>query len=445
MFKLFAAALLLIAVAAAAGPTKNRVLVLLESPALKQSHSVYLKSLEDRGFQVTLKRADDSNLALIKFGEFVYDHLVIFAPGVQDFGGSINVAEISNFIDRGGNVLVAGSSKLGDAIRELATENGFEFDEEPTSVIDHHNYDATLDAGDHTTVVVDPKNLIKAKLITGNSETFGPILYRGIALVSSSSNKLKLDVLTASTTSYSFAPGKAVNEYPAAIGRSTVLVGALQARNNARVILTGSIDMFSDEFINANVAQAGAKPTKSGNGDFVNSLTKWVFQEVGVLRVKSVTHHKVGEAKPPREYTITEDVEYSIEIEELREGKWIPFEAKDVQLEFVRIDPFVRTYLKGSNGKFKTVFKLPDVYGVFKFLVDYRRVGYTHLFDVQQVSVRPLLHTQYERFLRSAYPYYVSSISMMAGVFLFSFVFLYFREPTKVVTTTTTTETKKIK
>ena len=445
MFKILAAALLLTALAStAAGPTKNRVLVLLESPALKQSHSIYLKSLEDRGFQVTLKRADDSNLALIKFGEFVYDHLIIFAPGVQDFGGSLSVAEITNFIDRGGNVLVAGSSKLGDAIRELATENGFEFDEEPTAVIDHHNYDATLDGGDHTTIIVDPKNLIKAKLITGNSETFGPILYRGISLISSSSNKLKLDVLTGSTTAYSFAPGKAVNEYPSAIGRSTVLVGALQARNNARVIITGSVDMFSDEFINANVAKAGVKPTKSGNGEFVKSLTKWVLQEVGVIRVKSVTHHKVGEKNPPREYTITEDVEYSIEIEELREGKWVPFEAKDVQLEFVRIDPFVRTYLKGTNGKFKTVFKLPDVYGVFKFLVDYRRIGYTHLFDVQQVSVRPLLHTQYERFLRSAYPYYVSSISMMVGVFLFSFVFLYFREPTKVVTTTTI-ETKKIK
>uniref|UniRef100_A0A914Q4A8 Dolichyl-diphosphooligosaccharide--protein glycosyltransferase 48 kDa subunit n=1 Tax=Panagrolaimus davidi TaxID=227884 RepID=A0A914Q4A8_9BILA len=112
---------------------------------------------------------------------------------------------------------------------------------------------------------------------------------------------------------------------------------------------------------------------------------------------------------------------------------------------FVLIHLFVHILKDLVNGKFKTVFKLPDVYGVFKFLVDYRRVGYTHLFDVQQVSVRPLLHTQYERFLRSAYPYYVSSISMMAGVFLFSFVFLYFREPTKVVTTTTTTETKKIK
>ena len=91
------------------------------------------------------------------------------------------------------------------------------------------------------------------------------------------------------------------------------------------------------------------RPTKSGNGEFAKALTKWVFQEVGVLRVKSVDHHKVGEKQPPREYTITEDVEYTIEIEELREGKWVPFEAKDVHLEFVRIDPFVRTVLKGTS------------------------------------------------------------------------------------------------
>uniref|UniRef100_A0A1I7WYB2 Dolichyl-diphosphooligosaccharide--protein glycosyltransferase 48 kDa subunit n=1 Tax=Heterorhabditis bacteriophora TaxID=37862 RepID=A0A1I7WYB2_HETBA len=82
-----------------------------------------------------------------------------------------------------------------------------------------------------------------------------------------------------------------------------------------------------------------------------------------------------------------------------------------------------------KGGRLSTRFKLPDVYGVFKFLIDYRRVGYTHLHDVQQVSVRPLLHTQYERFLRSAYPYYASSFSMMVGVLLFSLVFLHFKEP----------------
>jgi len=45
--------------------------------------------------------------------------------------------------------------------------------------------------------------------------------------------------------------------------------------------------------------------------------------------------------------------------------------------------------------------------------------------------VRPLQHTEYERFIPSAYPYYVSAFSMMAGVFLFSIVFLHYKDDTK--------------
>lgn len=41
--------------------------------------------------------------------------------------------------------------------------------------------------------------------------------------------------------------------------------------------------------------------------------------------------------------------EYSVVIEMLSKGSWVPFDGKDIQLEFVRIDPFVRTYLK-KNG-----------------------------------------------------------------------------------------------
>lgn len=37
-----------------------------------------------------------------------------------------------------------------------------------------------------------------------------------------------------------------------------------------------------------------------------------------------------------------------MEVEELKNNKWVPFDGKDVQLEFVRIDPFVRTTLKNK-------------------------------------------------------------------------------------------------
>jgi len=272
-------------------------------------------------------------------------------------------------------------------------------------------------------------------LIVGQKAKLGPVLFKGVSLSYNDENKLRLSVLNAQTTAYAFNPDSPITEYPQAIGKSTILIGALQARNNARVVLTGSLRLFSDEFFNAEVQRAGSadKPVKSGNAELAIALSKWVFKESGVLRVVSVKHHKAGEKVPPREYTITEDVSYEISIEELKDGKWTPFAGKDVQLEFFRIDPFVRTTLINKNGKLRADFKLPDVYGVFKFLVDYRRVGYTHLFDVQQVSVRPFLHTQYERFVHSAYPYYVSSFSMVVGVLLFSLVFLYHKESPVVV------------
>jgi len=110
----------------------------------------------------------------------------------------------------------------------------------------------------------------------------------------------------------------------------------------------------------------------------------------------------------------------------------VPFDGKDIQLEFVRIDPFVRTVLqRGSDGLFRAEFKIPDVYGVYQLKVDYTRIGYTFLHSATQVSVRPLEHTQYERFIVSAYPYYASAFSMIGGVFLFSIIFLHFREDVK--------------
>lgn len=63
---------------------------------------------------------------------------------IVEFGGSVNVPEILSFIDNGGNVLVTAGARVGDALRDLAAECGFEYDEDKTAVIDHVNYDVVL-------------------------------------------------------------------------------------------------------------------------------------------------------------------------------------------------------------------------------------------------------------------------------------------------------------
>ncbi|KAK2521558.1 hypothetical protein Q9233_010802 [Columba guinea] len=466
--------LLAVLAAAEGGP---RTLVLLENGNLRDTHSLFFRSLADRGFDLTFRTADDASLSLIKYGEFLYDNLIIFSPSIEDFGGNINVETITAFIDGGGSVLVAASSDIGDPLRELGSECGIEFDEERTAVIDHHNYDIS-DPGQHTLIVADTENLLKAPTIVGRA-ALNPILFRGVGMVADPDNPLVLDILTGSSTSYSFFPDKPITQYPHAVGKNTLLIAGLQARNNARVVFSGSLDFFSDAFFNSAVQKAapGSKRySQTGNYELAVALSRWVFKEEGVLRVGAVSHHRVGELAPPNAYTVTDLVEYSIVIEKLSDGKWVPFDGDDIQLEFVRIDPFVRTFLKRnggspgsgpffvgsptifwwvfppwgrfrclffaasplnvtsisfSGGKYSVRFKLPDVYGVFQFKVDYNRLGYTHLYSSTQVSVRPLQHTQYERFIPSAYPYYAGAFSMMVGLFMFSIVFLHMKEKEK--------------
>jgi oligosaccharyltransferase complex subunit beta len=56
--------------------------------------------------------------------------------------------------------------------------------------------------------------------------------------------------------------------------------------------------------------------------------------------------------------------------------------------------------LENKNGKFEGKFKVPDVYGIFKFVVDYNRIGYTHLFSSTQVNIKPWFLDDKVRYLK---------------------------------------------
>jgi len=130
---------------------------------------------------------------------------------------------------------------MGDAIKDLAAEVGFEFDDDKTSVIDHFSYDANLvcfpskfflffsfqDNGNHTTIIVPNTQLVNAPLITGvGNSKLGPLLYRGVSLIAEGSNPLRFVIMTASSTAFSFNPKNPVEEviffYRFRIGKAKV-------------------------------------------------------------------------------------------------------------------------------------------------------------------------------------------------------------------------------
>lgn len=277
-----------------------------------------------------------------------------------------------------------------------------------------------------------------------------PVLYKGIGHTIAEDNILAVRILRGNPSSYSFFPNKPMAaEGPFSAGAQTLLVSGIQGRNNARVVVSGSIDLFTNTFYGAPLTSTAT--SASGNRAFVDNVSKWVFCEQGILRFRNIVHHKFDGTPPDvilheKErpdlpitlypdpeitrnslvYRIKDEIVYSMTVEEYSLDEWKPFQADDMQLEFVMLDPYVRkTLTSDASGKFTATFTAPDSYGVFKFRVLYRRTGWSVLHAETQVSLRPFKHDEYERFIPAAYPYYASAFSALLGLFVFSLFFLF--------------------
>jgi oligosaccharyltransferase complex subunit beta len=91
------------------------------------------------------------------------------------------------------------------------------------------------------------------------------------------------------------------------------------------------------------------------------------------------------------------------------------------------LDPHLRTALlpvDDQPGLYRVGFRVPDRHGVFKFVLDYRRRGWTTLNTATTVPVVPPRHDGYPRFLSAAWPYYAGAISTSVGFLVFATLWL---------------------
>ena len=47
---------------------------------------------------------------------------------------------------------------------------------------------------------------------------------------------------------------------------------------------------------------------KTGNAEFAQDFSKWIFQETGVVKVVSTAHHRKGESESKEIYRIKDDL-----------------------------------------------------------------------------------------------------------------------------------------
>src|SRR6266540_6083940 len=147
--------------------------------------------------------------------------------GSKDKTNKITPTSLVNFVNDGGNILLAVSSELSENIRDFAREFDIEFDERDTFVMDHFNYDIS-DGGKHTLLV--SKNVVNNEAILSKEVIEGaPILFRGIGH-KAGTVPLLVKILWANDTAYSYEikDGQVVDQEPLAVGKDIGLISALQ-------------------------------------------------------------------------------------------------------------------------------------------------------------------------------------------------------------------------
>ncbi|KAK4701161.1 oligosaccharyltransferase complex subunit beta, partial [Phenoliferia sp. Uapishka_3] len=350
------------------------------------------------------------------------------------FAQDLSPQALYTYISRARNILYVLSSSLSESHRDFAREFDLEFDDRGSNVIDHFSYDKLLDVdGSHSTIVV-PLDSTPSPFISTETAGGAPILYRGVGH-QVGKQPLLSNILSARETSYSADtnPKEPLVEDPFVSGTSVGLVSAMQAKNNARVTFVGSMELFSDEFINAKIEAAdGTSYPKSGNLAFINDLTRWTFQESGILRLSSPHLRRAIDGKALPLYRVRDELDYSIEVSTLSpSGLWAPFPSgTDFQFEFTMLDPHLllplplspSTSASATSSLLATRFRTPDRHGVFTLKVDYRRPGWTWLEEKMVVSVTPPRHDEFDRFITGAWPFYAGAASVSAATLVFATV-----------------------
>ncbi|KAF8311567.1 Dolichyl-diphosphooligosaccharide-protein glycosyltransferase [Clavulina sp. PMI_390] len=435
---------LFVAGAYALSSSGSSVLVLLEPKLKRDDFSLFFGGLEERGFNLTFRSPKDVAPAVAEFGVPSFDHVILFAPTTKTLPTDLSPQQIVSWLSapKPVNFLIA-LSPSNTQLSTLASEFSLSVAPPNTPLLSHF----PARDGPHTVIPISASS----SPVLGAKGYDSPILYEGTAWYPAA-NPLIVPILNAppesvATDTESDRSGADVlvdaadkggeglwagPELQVVTGFQTYVggLGNAPSGSGGRVVWAGGVSLFKDEFMKGTVATSNAQLAKD--------VSEWAFQSSNVARIVEANHYVSGDKTmtPRDKYTINTQVTFEIHVQTWSStlGDWVddaptatgaPLE--DLQLEFTMLDPHIRASLlpvAGKPGWYSVSFRAPDRHGVFKFLVDWRRKGYTNLHYSHTVSVVPKRHDEYDRFVSAAWPYYAGAISTSIGFIVFSVIYL---------------------
>ena len=161
------------------------------------------------------------------------------------FGPELTPQRLVEFIENGCNILLALSSSVSESVRDFARELDIDLASRNSLVVDHFHYADYMESNNtHTNLQLEVgtiKHIVDAQV--------HPVIYHGVGHSLGTSDRL-VPILRAPRTAYSYDTSEEfdASEEPYVAGSQTFLVTGFQARNNARVIVSGSQLLFSDRY-----------------------------------------------------------------------------------------------------------------------------------------------------------------------------------------------------
>ncbi|KAF7294431.1 PAT1 domain-containing protein [Mycena kentingensis (nom. inval.)] len=409
MLRLLALLLLSITGLVRAASSHGHSLLVIVEDAQKDDFSIFYDDLRAQGYEVSFRAPKDTTPALVEFDVPAFSHVAILASESKNFAKDITPQSLVELVSAGTNLLI-GLSQKQTPLSSLAAEFSLILPPPGTPLVSFFPERP------------ESPSLIPISPPAGSAllpTTQSAVWFSGIP-IALGSNPLLFPILPAPAESFAgdvTAGGDALVDAAEKggeglwAGSQVAAVAGFQAIGGARVAWLGGVDVLNDELAQKELSKA----IKSGNSKFARDLAAWTFQENLVLRIDHTEHHLVNKTEPLEMYTTNDNIVFTAHISRFdpKSTKWEPYSGiKDMQFEFTMLDPHIRVALPavpGAPGKYSTTFRAPDRHGVFKFVVNYKRKGWTHLHSSTTVSLVPPRHDGYPRFLSAAWPFYPTS------------------------------------
>ena len=123
----------------------KKTLVLLDDWHNVEINSLFWGQISQMGYEIEFKMANDKEIKLTNYGEYIYDNIIFFAPTYVDSSkNDITIEKLLKYIDDGHDLMIFGSSDAGKFVRNLINEFGADYDDYDSQVKDsvYLHYDA---------------------------------------------------------------------------------------------------------------------------------------------------------------------------------------------------------------------------------------------------------------------------------------------------------------